>query len=118
EETQALLDALAGSHPALVREVVPKLVTPVLLADVLGRLAREGISLRVLPEVLGTLAEWAPRERDPLLLTEQARAALRRQLTWKHAEGGTLRAFTLDPMIEDAVREAIQRRDGSSHLAL
>jgi type III secretion protein V len=118
EETQALLDALARTHPTLVREVVPKLVTPVMLADVLGRLAQEGISLRALPEVLESLAEWAPRERDPVLLTEQARAALRRQITWKHAGAGTLRAFALDPMIEDAVRGAIHRRDGSSHLAL
>jgi type III secretion protein V len=118
EETQALLDALARTHPTLVREVVPKLVTPVLLADVLGRLAEEGISLRALPEVLEALAEWAPRERDPLLLTEQVRTALRRQITWKHAGGGTLRAFAVDPMIEEAVRGAIHRRDGSSHLAL
>jgi type III secretion protein V len=98
--------------------VVPKIVSPLLLTDVLGRLAREGISLRALPEVLQALAAAAPRERDPLLLAEEARAALRRQITWKHAPDGTLRAFSLDPLIEEAVREAIQRRDGTSHLAL
>jgi type III secretion protein V len=98
--------------------VVPRLVGPVLLAEVLGRLAREGISLRALPEVLGALAEWAPRERDPAALTEQVRAALRRQITHQHAAGGTLPAFSLDPMIEDAVREAIRPRDGTTHLAL
>jgi type III secretory pathway component EscV len=76
EETQGLLDALARTHPTLVREVVPKIVTPVLLADVLGRLAEEGVSLRALPEVLEALAESAPKERDPLLLTEEVRAAL------------------------------------------
>lgn len=118
QETQGLLDALERTHPALVREVVPKIVSPVLLAEVLGRLAAEGISLRTLPEVLGALAEWAPRERDPVALTEQVRAALRRQITHKHADGGTLRAFSLDPMIEDAVREAIRQRDGTTHLAL
>jgi type III secretion protein V len=118
QETQGLLDALERTHPALVREVVPKIVSPVLLAEVLGRLAEEGISLRALPEVLGTLAEAAPREKDPGALTEQVRAALRRQITHKHASGGTLQAYSLDPMIEDAVREAIQRRDGTTHLAL
>jgi len=118
EETQGLLDALARTHPTLVREVVPKIVTPVLLADVLGRLAEEGVSLRALPEVLEALASSAPKERDPLLLTEEVRAALHRQITWKHAAGGSLGVYSLDPMIEDAVREAIQRRDGASHLAL
>ena len=118
EQTQGLLDALARTHPALVREVVPKLVSPVLLAEVLGRLAEEGISLRALPEVLGALAEWAPKERDPGPLTEEVRAALRRQITFQHAAGGILGVYALDPMIEDAVREAIQHRNGRSHLAL
>jgi type III secretion protein V len=118
EETQRLIEALAETHPALVREVVPKLVTPVVLAEVLGRLAREGISLRALPEVLGTLAEWSPRERDPLALAEHVRGALRRQITFQHAARGVLGAHTLDPMIEDAVREAITERNGTRHLAL
>jgi type III secretion protein V len=53
-----------------------------------------------------------------LLLTEHVRAALRRQITWKHASGGTLRAFALDPMIEDAVRGADPPARRGSHLAL
>ena len=88
QETQALLDGLERTHPALVREVVPKLVSPVLLADVLRRLVEEGISLRNLRDVLGTLAEWAPHERDPVVLAEHVRAALRRTITFQHARGG------------------------------
>jgi type III secretion protein V len=118
ETAQALLEALARTHPALVREVVPKLVSPVVLAEVCRRLAAEGISLRALPEVLGALAEHAPREKDPAALAELARAALRRQITWKHAPDGSVSAHSLDPMIEDAVREALHRTGGSTHLAL
>jgi type III secretion protein V len=117
EETQRLVDGLERTHPALVREVVPKIVSVVLLADVLGRLAEEGISLRALPEVLEALAR-AGQERDPAALTEEVRAGLRRQITFQHAPDGVLRAHALDPMIEAAVREAIQTRKGSSHLAL
>jgi type III secretion protein V len=65
EETQGLLDRLAQTHPALVREVVPKLISPTLLADVLRRLVEEGVSLRNLKDVLGALAEWAPQQKDP-----------------------------------------------------
>jgi type III secretion protein V len=118
EQTHQLLAALAETHPALVREVVPGIVSPVRLTEVLGRLAEEGVSLRALPEVLEALAQWAPRERDADALTEHVRAALRRQITFQHAAGGALRAHALDPMIEDAVREAIRTRDGASHLAL
>jgi type III secretion protein V len=119
QEAQALLDGLERSHPALVREVVPKLVSPALLADVLRRLAQESVSLRGLRDILGALAEWAPVERDPVALTEHVRGALRRQITFKHAgASGVLGVFLLDPMIEDTVRDAIQRTATGSFLAL
>jgi type III secretion protein V len=119
EEAQRLLDALERTHPALVREVVPKLVSPVLLTDILRRLVEEGISLRNLRDILGALAEWAPQERDPVALTEHVRAALRRAITHKHAgDGGVLAAYLLDPIIEDTIRDAIQRTATGSYLAL
>ena len=77
QETQGLLESLERTHPALVREVVPKLVSPILLADVLRRLVEEGVSLRNLRDVLGALAEWAPHERDPVALVEKNADAIR-----------------------------------------
>jgi type III secretion protein V len=119
QETQALLDALEATHPALVREVVPKMVSPVLLADVLGRLAEEGVSLRALPEILGALARWAPVERDPVILTEHVRAGLGRQIASRHAApDGSLSVYLLDPLIEETIREAIRRTPTGSYLAL
>ena len=85
QETQALLTALEPSHPALVREVVPKVVSPAQLADVLRRLAAEGISLRQLPEILGAIADAPAAARDPATLAERARAALRGAITFAHA---------------------------------
>ena len=119
QETQSLLDQLERTHPALVREVVPKVVSPALLAEILRRLAAEGVSLRSLREILGALAERAPADPDPVVLSEHVRAALRRQITFAHAgSSGVLRAYLLDPMIEDAVREAIQRSASGSTLVL
>jgi type III secretion protein V len=119
QETQSLLDQLARTLPALVREVVPKVVSPALLTEILRRLAAEGVSLRSLREILGALAERAPADSDPVTLTEHVRAALRRQITFTHAGGsGVLHAYFLDPMIEDTVREAIQHAASGSTLAL
>jgi type III secretion protein V len=119
QETQSLLDQLARTLPALVREVVPKVVSPALLSEILRRLAAEGISLRSLREILGALAERAPADSDPVTLTEHVRAALRRQITFAYAGGsGVLHAYFLDPMIEDTVREAIQHAASGSTLAL
>jgi len=119
QETQVLLDQLGRTHPALVREVVPRLVAPALLADVLQRLLDEGVSLRNLKDILGALAVWAPLEKDPVALTEHVRSALRRSITFGRATPtGVLGAYRLDPMIEDAVRGAIHKTAAGSLLAL
>ena len=119
EEAQALLDALERTHPALVREVVPKLVSLVLFTDIARRLVEEGISLRNLRDILGALAEWAPHDRDPVALTEHVRAALRRVITHRYTgDGGALAAYLLDPMIEDAIRDSVQKTAAGSYLAL
>ncbi len=119
DETQALLDGLSRTHPALVREVVPKLVSPVVLTDVLRRLLEEGISLRNLPDVLGALAEHAPHEKDPVVLAEHARAALRRAITFQHAgTDGSIATYTFDALIEDTIRGAVHKTPTGSHLAL
>jgi len=119
QATQRLLDGLSQTHPALVREVVPKLIAPPLLAEVLRRLVEEGVSLRHLAEVLTALAAAPAAERDPLLLTERVRGALRRTLSHRHAAAdGRLPVLTLEPMIEDAVRDAIHKTMEGSTLAL
>jgi type III secretion protein V len=119
QETQTLLDALERTHPALVREVVPKLIAPAALADVLRRLAEEGISLRNLTDILGALADGVPGERDPVALTEHVRGRLRRAITFQHAGGGgVVPALILDPIIEDTIREAVHKTAAGSYLAM
>ena len=118
QEAQSMLDQLARAYPALVRHVVPKPVSLSLLADVLRRLVEEGVSVRPLREILECLATHAPNERDPVALTELVRAALRQQITHQHAVDGVLPVVLLDPAIEEAVRDAIQRTATGSYLAL
>ena len=119
QETHELLSGLERTHPALVREVVPKMISPTLLTEVLRRLAQEGVSLRNLREILGALAQAASGGNDAAALTEHVRAALRRQISFAHT-GGTnlLRAYFLDSLIEDTLRESIQRQPAGDILAL
>jgi len=119
QETQQLLDALERTHAALVHEVVPKVVSLQTLAEVLRRLLEEGIPIRNLREILEALAEWGPSERDAVVLVEHVRASLKRQISHRYAPAGAaLQALLLDPMIEEAVRESIQRTDRGSYLAM
>ncbi|MCC6749016.1 MAG: type III secretion system export apparatus subunit SctV [Deltaproteobacteria bacterium] len=119
QETQQLLDKLEATHPALVHEVVPKLISIHTLSEVLRRLVEEGVSIRNLREVLHCLAEWGPLEKDPVVLTEYVRGALRRQVSYRYAgPSQQIRALLLDPMIEQTVRDSIQRTPKGSYLAL
>ncbi len=118
QEAQTMLDQLERAYPALVRNVVPKPVSLALLTDVLRRLVEEQVSIRPLREILETLATHVPNERDPVTLTELVRASLRRQITHRYSEDGVLPVYLLDPAIEEAVRDAIQRTASGSYLAL
>ncbi|RMH43362.1 MAG: EscV/YscV/HrcV family type III secretion system export apparatus protein [Deltaproteobacteria bacterium] len=118
QETQALLDELEKTAPALVAEVVPKVASAHLLAEVLRRLVEEQISIRDLRAILHAMAEWAPNEKDPVILTEYVRSALARHITHEFAPDGTLVAWLIDPMIEDTIRGAIQKTATGSFLAL
>jgi type III secretion protein V len=119
QEAQQLLDRLDRTHPALVQEVVPKLVSVQTFAEILRRLLEESVSIRDLRRILDTLAEWATNERDAVALTERVRIGLRRQICHRHAgDDGRIRALLLDPTIEDAVRDAIQHTSKGSFLAL
>jgi type III secretion protein V len=119
QETHELVSGLERTQPALVREVVPKLVSPALLTEILRRLAQEGVSLRNLREILGALAMRASGVTDAAALAEHVRAALRRQISFAHTGGAPLlRAYFLDSLIEDTIRDSVQHHATGDTLAL
>jgi flagellar biosynthesis protein FlhA len=69
-ETKRLLDSLNDTHPKLVEELVPKLLTLGEVQKVLQQLLREQVSIRDLGAILETMVETAPTTRNPILLVE------------------------------------------------
>ncbi|MEO0459642.1 MAG: type III secretion system export apparatus subunit SctV [Myxococcota bacterium] len=119
QEVQNMLEQLEQAFPALVKEVVPKAVSPFQLTDILRRLVEEEISIRDLRSVLQALAEWGQVENDTVMLTEYVRNALKRYISHKYTRGGnTLVVYLLDPQIEETVRSSIQHTQSGSYLAL
>ncbi|MBI2342450.1 MAG: type III secretion system export apparatus subunit SctV [Deltaproteobacteria bacterium] len=119
QEIQNVLAELEKSHPALVKELVPKVVTLLQLTEIFQRLVQEDIAVRDLKSVFSTLAQWGEIERDTLLLTEHVRAGLKRYITHKYAgSSNTLAVYLLDPDIEDMIRNAIRRTEKGNYLAL
>jgi flagellar biosynthesis component FlhA len=106
-QTQRLLDDLGREHGALIRAMMPKPVSLALLCDVLRRLLSEGVTLRPLAHILEALGAEAARASSAAKLTAHVRVRLARHLTHALAPSGTLLAHRLDPMIEDALRDAL-----------
>jgi len=119
QETQSLLDEAGKGIPALVKEVIPKLVPLTSLSEVLQRLVQEEVSIRDLRAILQSLARWGQVEKDPATLSEYVRSDLKQQISFGFARGGKeLVVYLLDPKIESSIRSAIQRTAQGSYLAL
>ena len=75
-----------------------------------------------LPAILESIAlapSGAPvTARDVPAIVEHVRGQLRRQISARWAPRGQLAVFTVDGMIEDALRTAVERRDGVAVLAI
>ncbi|MGJ7044470.1 flagellar biosynthesis protein FlhA [Thermoanaerobacterium thermosulfurigenes] len=118
QEVKELLDNIKLSNPALVEEIVPKLLSLGDIEKVLCNLLREEISIRDMVTILETLADYAPTTKDTDVLTEYVRQSLKRAITNKYAKDGKLQVITLDPEVERSIQNAINQTEHGSYLAL
>ena len=117
EESRLLLEKIQPVFPHLVAESVPKTVSLFLFTDVLRRLVAEEISIRDLRRILLVLAQWGRLENDSLMLAEYARAALKRQITYKFSRGtNQLIVFLLHPDLENTIREHTRHTSTGSYV--
>ena len=101
-ETKRLVDRLADSHPKLVDELMPKLMSLGEVQKVLQQLLREQVSIRDMGTILEALVEAAAVNKSPIALVEAARHSLGRALIRPLLdEQGQLNVVTLDRSIED-----------------
>ena len=110
QETKRLIDRLSESHPKLVEELVPKLMTLGEVQKVLQQLLREQVSIRDLGTILETMIETAGVNKNPVLLHEAVRHSLGRALVRPLLdEHGDLKVVTLDRSIEEECNRAVTR---------
>ncbi|MGE0400264.1 MAG: FHIPEP family type III secretion protein [Kofleriaceae bacterium] len=123
DRVAALLERASARSPVLVREIVPRVVSLPVLTEVVRGLVREQVPVDDLAAILEAIAVVpAPASgftvKDAPHLIEQLRPGLRRQISARWAPRGQLAVYTIDAMIEDAVRSAVDRREGVQILAL
>ncbi|HEX4005951.1 MAG TPA: flagellar biosynthesis protein FlhA [Acidobacteriaceae bacterium] len=112
-ETRRLLDSLADSHPRLVEELVPKILSLGEVQRVLQQLLREQVSIRDLGTILEALVESAAQNRSLPHLVEAARQAMGRRLVQPLAEAdGALRVIALEPALEEELQSLVSAEPG------
>jgi len=105
DATKHLVDQLKQSSPAVVEELIPGVMKIAEVQQILQMLLREQIPIKQLATILETLGDYAPRTKDPILLTEFVRARLARTICGRYRDAeGRIFVVTLDPRLEDRIR--------------
>ncbi len=117
-EIKRLMDALNDTHPKLIEELVPKLLTLGEVSRVLEQLLRERVSIRDLGAILETLLETAPANKSLVALVEASRQALGRRLVRPLLDGdGQLPVLLLEPALEEEILATLAPDGGLRLLA-
>jgi len=119
QEVQNLLDNLMKTHPKVVEELVPNLLSLGAVQKVLQNLLEERISIRDILTIVETLADYAPMTKDPELLTEYVRHKLSRAIISPYTgKDGVLPLITMAQEVEDLIMKGIQKTEHGSYLSL
>jgi flagellar biosynthesis protein FlhA len=119
DATKHLVDELKKTQPAVVDELIPAQMKLAEVQRVLQMLLREQVPIRQLGPILETLGDYAPRTKDPVLLTEYVRHRLARALCSRYRDAaGRLHVVTLDPALEDRIRAGIDHSERGLFLRL
>lgn len=115
EETKDLIENLKESHPNLVEEVVPNLLSVGDIQKVLQNLLREQISIRDLAAIFETLADFSVYTKEPRVLTEYVRQSLTKQITEQYADEGVIQVLTAGATLEKGISDYIQQTEAGVH---
>ncbi|QCU72766.1 FHIPEP family type III secretion protein [Luteimonas yindakuii] len=118
QETSNLFGRMQRDYPDLVKEML-RVVAPQRVAEVLRRLAEEGVPIRNLRDAFEAITDVGGREKDVVLLTEYVRVALKREIADRYADADrTLHVLLIHPELEDKLRQSVRVAGGASQLAI
>ncbi len=117
-EIKRLMDSINDSHPKLMEELVPKLLTLGEVGRVLEQLLRERVSIRDFGAILEAMLETAPLSKSTEALVEAARQAMGRRLVQPLLDGdGQLPVLLLDAPLEEEILSTVSPDAGQRLLS-
>ena len=118
EELGKLLEKLKKSHPKVIEELVPDLLSVGQILRVLKNLLKEAVPIRDLPSILECLSDHAIRTKDPELLTESVREALAPTITQSFSQDGRLKVLVLDPELDEEISRSLVKTDDGVQITM
>jgi flagellar biosynthesis protein FlhA len=119
QNVQSLIELVKNTNAAIVRELVPDMLSLGQVHKVLQMLVKERVSIRDLSTILEKLADYSQVSRDTTLLAEYVRQSLSRQLSRQFSDKeDILTVFTINPRLEETMINSIHQSEYGSFLAL
>jgi len=119
QDVSTMLEKVKERAPAVVEELIPNMLSVGVVHRVLQHLLEEKVPIHDFPAILETLSDYSHQTKDPVILCEFARQALKGHIVASHlGDDKTLYAITMDPALEDEVQSAIGHGNGGGILSL
>lgn len=118
QEVKNMLDNLKEQYPALLEELIPKVITVGDVQKVLSNLLRENVPIRDMVTILEAIGDYAQITKDTEMLTEYVRQRLKRVITHRFTVDNEVRVITLEGKLEDRILDSIQQTEQGAYIAL
>jgi flagellar biosynthesis protein FlhA len=118
EDVRALTDLVKRTHPIVVEELTPAMLSLGEVQRVLHALLAESVPIRDLVRIFEALSLAAKGGPDADRLTEAARAALGPAVAAQYISDGALPVLTLEPRLEHSLLEALHPSDQGMRLLI
>jgi len=119
QETKQLIDHIRETYPILVDELTPTPLTVGEIQKILSNLLKERVSVRNLPVIFETLADYSKMTSDIDILTEYTRQSLAKQITTQFVGNSqVLKVVTVSGKVEKMIADNIQQTDNGNYLSI
>ena len=119
QDAKVFCDRVAQENPKVIEDLVPKLLPLATIQRVIQNMLRERVPIRDGVGILEALGEAAHSSKNPVLLTEYVRQAVRRAIVKQVLNGqGEVPAYLMDPSIERAIESSVEHGEMNSVLTM
>lgn len=118
QEVVRLIENMKKQTPELVEELIPGVISYGNFQKILTNLLKEGIPIKDMETIMETVIDSSMTVKDIDSITENVRIALKRTITRKFCDAGSMKVITLSTELEKSIITSLTAGDQGVYLAL